>query len=80
MSKIIKRKNKTKFDYIARYLGLLSVVLMIVTLTLVKPSTNKMVTANTSLERENIALLNENNDLNKEYSHLKDTIMKTNND
>lgn len=80
MNKIIKRKNKTKFDYIARYLGILSVFLMIITLTLVKPSSNKITSANAALEKENVALLNENNDLNKEYSHLKDTIMKTNND
>lgn len=77
MNKIIRRKNKTKFDYIARYLGVLSAILMIVTMAFVKPNSNKMASVNASLKEANVALLNENNDLNKEYSHLKDTIMKT---
>lgn len=77
MNKIIRRKNKTKFDYIARYLGVLSAILMIVTMAFIKPHSNQMASVNASLKEANVALLNENNDLNKEYSHLKDTIMKT---
>ncbi|MBE6124644.1 MAG: hypothetical protein E7184_03865 [Erysipelotrichaceae bacterium] len=77
MKQIIKRRNKTKFDYIARYLGVLSAILMVVTMTLVKPSSNKISSVNASLKEENVALLDENNNLNKQYSLLKDTIMKT---
>jgi len=77
MKQIFKRRNKTKFDYIARYLGVLSAILMVVTMTLVKPSSNKISSVNASLKEENVALLDENNNLNKQYSLLKDTIMKT---
>jgi len=50
---------------------------MVVTMTLVKPSSNKISSVNASLKEENVALLDENNNLNKQYSLLKDTIMKT---
>ena len=65
---IIRRRHKTKFDYVSRFLGAFSVILVIFTISFLAPSLN------------NIVLSNVNHDLNREYNKLKDTIKNTNKD
>ena len=77
MKNVIRKKNKTKFDYIARNIGILSLSLVILTMCFILPSSKSLRSQNLALEKENTNLTNYNCDLNKEYNELRKTIKNT---
>ena len=79
MKNVIRKKNKTRFDYIVRRLGLLSLGVLIFTMCFIVPASKTLRSQNSVLERENANLTNYNWDLNKEYNELRKTIKNTNN-
>ena len=77
MKTVIRKKNKTKFDYIVRRIGLLSLAVLVFTMCFIIPASKTLKTQNIALERENANLTNYNWDLNKEYNELRKTIKNT---
>ena len=74
MKMVIRRKNKTKFDYRIRILGILTVMILVATFAFVRPGSNKLAKANARLEEQNNVLLNKSEDLSKEYGRYYETI------
>lgn len=79
MKNVIRKKNKTRFDYIVRRIGLLSIAVLVFTMCFIVPSSRTLRSQNVALEKENANLTNYNWDLNKEYNELRKTIKNTNN-
>ena len=79
MKNVIRKKNKTRFDYIVRRIGLLSIAVLVFTMCFIVPASKTLRSQNSVLERENANLTNYNWDLNKEYNELRKTIKNTNN-
>jgi len=79
MKNVIRKKNKTRFDYIVRRIGLLSMAVLVFTMCFIVPASKTLRTQNAALEKENANLTNYNWDLNKEYNELRKTIKNTNN-
>ena len=77
MKTVIRKKNKTRFDYIVRNIGVLSLVVLIFTMCFIMPSSKSLRAQNLALEKENTNLTNYNWDLNKEYNELRKTIKNT---
>ncbi len=74
MKMVIKRKNKTRFDYRVRVLGVFAVILLVATFAFVRPAANKLDKVNTRIEQENNVLLNQTEDLSKEYGRYYETV------
>ena len=77
MKTVIRKKNKTRFDYIIRNIGVLSMAVLIFTMCFIMPSSKSLKAQNLALEKENTHLTNYNWDLNKEYNELRKTIKNT---
>ncbi len=77
MKTVIRKRNKTRFDYMVRRVGLLSLGVLIFTMCFIVPSSKTLKAQNLSLEKENTHLTNYNWDLNKEYNELRKTIKNT---
>lgn len=77
MKNVIRKKNKTRFDYIVRDIGVLSMAVLIFTMCFIMPSSKSIKSQNLALEKENANLTNYNWDLNKEYNELRKTIKNT---
>ena len=77
MKTVIRKTNKTRFDYIVRNIGIVSLVVLIFTMCFIMPSSKSLRAQNLALEKENTNLTNYNWDLNKEYNELRKTIKNT---
>lgn len=77
MKTVIRKKNKTRFDYIVRNIGVLSMAVLVFTMCFIMPSSKSLKSQNLALEKENTNLTNYNWDLNKEYNELRKTIKNT---
>lgn len=77
MKTVIRKKNKTRFDYIVRNIGVLSMAVLVFTMCFIMPSSKSLKNQNLALEKENTNLTNYNWDLNKEYNELRKTIKNT---
>jgi len=77
MKGVIRKKNKTRFDYIVRNIGIITLSVLIFTMCFILPSSKTLRSQNAALEKENINLTNYNCDLNREYNELRKTIKNT---
>ena len=77
MKSVIRKKNKTRFDYIVRTIGIFSMSILIFTMCFIMPSSKTLKSENLALEKENTNLTNYNCDLNREYNELRKTIKNT---
>lgn len=65
-NKLVKT-NMTKFDYKAKKLGILGLLLVVMTFAVTLPVATSLVNANNSLTREIIVLENNSNESNTNY-------------